>query len=1136
MRGRDAILFILVFLLFVILVGIASAIPNPASTYCKALGYEHNIINIGFGEKGLCKVSENRVCNEWEFFAGTCGKEYSFCEKQGYTLEIIGDGFNTAQEAVCIIKGKKVPVFQAMDLESKYCNNEEKEKQKLITQTEEDENPILDRREPLTLNYSDFDTWDWRDPPNGSNYSQFNFTYFDSTHGFLTPVKDQGTCGSCWAFSSIGSIESRYEIDQMETRLNPNLAEEYLVSDCYDDPIYNYQDCCGGWMDLALDYLVTNSVSDESCFPYISGTDCSCSSPHICSASCTYRTSTNCSDSTCSDRCSNYNIRLWNISNYTGLLVLTNNETKQRLVEKGPLSMAIYMETTANPGSSIYRCTNDSKTPNHGVVLVGYNDTGNINTSYWIAKNSWGTDWGMSGYFKLGFDECNFTSEVNYPHSVNAPNFKQQINITSPTNNSLENNTLITFNFTTYNLASANSTCDLIIDGTKKNTTVAINATPTVLSYNLSTNNSYIWNLSCWEYGIGILNTTATLNFTIGSGEIITTLSEPTDENTTIQGNISFVCNSSGNYTLKNISLYGNWSGSWVLNETKNISGSTNSTVFYKFLNNGIYSWNCLSNNIYGESNFSESNYTLTLLNTNLSNCSYLNYSGIYYLSNNLSSNNTCITIRGNNIILDCQDHFISYGGSSVGHGITASNLNNISIQNCKTNQSVLTEQSYGIHFYNISNSTILNNTINNSGNYSAGIFIDTCSNISIENNLIYTNGHSGYGILIFYTTISEIFNNNLDTSASNSHGIFLNYSSNLSNIENNSITSGLATGIILFGGGNNNLSNNQVYNSSTGLNISTNSNLIKNINISYCNSSGSIGYGNETTWNITSKNKFINNNLTLNGDLSFSGGSLELINSSIILNGTVINQNGNISSITILNGTEIIENNSNELNFSLEHTNLTLYLKENVTSSLAVSTEISNTNPDGKSRLRTVDIETDNNTKNNLTWILIEIFYTTSELNSINLNESTLEIYFYNETSSAWQSESNQGRNTESDFVWANTTHLSLFGIFGTTNEEYHGSSGGGGGSRIKKNKTNETNITKMDNAPINITEKNLTNESINFSLFSKLENKTETVKLKKHSLKTSLAWFLGILSIILIVIGILFEKYKYKIIKGKI
>jgi len=100
--------------------------------------------------------------------------------------------------------------------------------------------------------------FDWRN--NGGNW--------------LTPVKDQGMCGSCWAFSTVGVAESALEIAANDPGLTPDLSEQYMVADC--SVVGDYQNCCGGYTSHALQFIRDQGIPDEACMTYVDGDGCSC--------------------------------------------------------------------------------------------------------------------------------------------------------------------------------------------------------------------------------------------------------------------------------------------------------------------------------------------------------------------------------------------------------------------------------------------------------------------------------------------------------------------------------------------------------------------------------------------------------------------------------------------------------------------------------------------------------------------------------------------------------------------------------------------------------------------------------------------------------------------------------------------
>jgi subtilisin-like proprotein convertase family protein len=231
----------------------------------------------------------------------------------------------------------------------------------------------------------------------------------------MTPVKDQASCGGCWAFSAVGTTEAVYNIDAGNPNLDLDLSEEYLVSDCYTDWD---QSCCGGWQSEALKFIRDDGIPDEACLPWASGT-CYCDGSGCYSAYCAYSTGGSCANATCSDKCENSESRLQTIASM-GRVSTDPSRIKQHVVDRGPLAVCLGVGDGvggAFDGSNVYRCTDDVTT-NHCVVLTGYND--NDAGGYWIAKNSWGDTWGPDedGYFKVGYGECSIENWVYYASLV----------------------------------------------------------------------------------------------------------------------------------------------------------------------------------------------------------------------------------------------------------------------------------------------------------------------------------------------------------------------------------------------------------------------------------------------------------------------------------------------------------------------------------------------------------------------------------------------------------------------------------------------------------------------------------------------------------------------------------------------
>jgi len=364
-------------------------IGNPAAIYCQQMGYTYQTVADGEGgESGFCVMPDTTECAAWDFLSGQCGAQFSYCAQNGYeTLTLAEGGAYAPQHAVCVdASGKTLGSVEELSrLPDKLTSCSENATAEFSAPDTSGELFTSDLA-PEALPAS----FDWRN--NNGNW--------------LTPVKDQGGCGSCWAFSAVGAAESALEIAANNPNLNPDLSEQYLVSDCVMSGAY--QNCCGGYEDQALEYIRSSGIPDEACMTYVDGSSCSCGTLG-CDVNCTYRTSGKCSDTTCANRCSNWSSRLTKIK-ATGKVATDPTSIKTALVQKGPLSAALYMGGSFD-ANGVYKCS-ISPSVNHAIVLVGYNDAG----SYWIVRNSWGSGWGLDkdGYFKVGYGQCLIEKYATY--------------------------------------------------------------------------------------------------------------------------------------------------------------------------------------------------------------------------------------------------------------------------------------------------------------------------------------------------------------------------------------------------------------------------------------------------------------------------------------------------------------------------------------------------------------------------------------------------------------------------------------------------------------------------------------------------------------------------------------------------
>jgi len=211
---------------------------------------------------------------------------------------------------------------------------------------------------------------------------------------YVTPVKSQARCRACVAFGVVAAIESVAAVELRRPGLNINLSEAHLYF-CLGPTTVTYPErvnCETGWRpDLALNAVQRSGLADEACFRY------------------------NDSDRPC-QLCSGAASRLTRIRQWREIPSV--EEMRSHLRNRGPLIgvLSVY-EDFQSYGSGVYRHVSGGLIGGHCVCIVGYSDA----NSCWIGKNSWSSQWGEQGYFRIAYGNCGIDASMWSVEGVIAP-------------------------------------------------------------------------------------------------------------------------------------------------------------------------------------------------------------------------------------------------------------------------------------------------------------------------------------------------------------------------------------------------------------------------------------------------------------------------------------------------------------------------------------------------------------------------------------------------------------------------------------------------------------------------------------------------------------------------------------------
>jgi len=203
------------------------------------------------------------------------------------------------------------------------------------------------------------------------------------TAGAVAAVKDQGHCGSCWAFSAVAAIESANFIQKKQSSVQ-TLSEQQLV-DCAGGSYHN-NGCHGGLMDYAFRYVETHSLQSEDSYPYRAA-DGSCKS----------------------------GTGSGTVTGYSDVRSGSASQLRAALNSQ-PVSVAIQADQSVFQfyKGGVMSDPACGTQLDHAVLAAGYGNEGG--EDYFLVRNSWGASWGLSGYIKIGANNtCGILQSPSYP-------------------------------------------------------------------------------------------------------------------------------------------------------------------------------------------------------------------------------------------------------------------------------------------------------------------------------------------------------------------------------------------------------------------------------------------------------------------------------------------------------------------------------------------------------------------------------------------------------------------------------------------------------------------------------------------------------------------------------------------------
>ena len=359
---------------------------NPAAAYCTFLGYPYSVQTDKQGnETGVCKLPDGQFVNAWDFYKGKVAQKYSYGALKGYDVQcekVTVEGYQVERAIYTKSSKDGMEKFTLEELMEKFGDKLE------LGVYDQGKTPYEMAKDNPNFNYA-------KSTPTSFDWRSYN------SHSYIGSVRDQGDCGSCYAFGATACAEGTYNLAMGLYDSNVSDFSEAYIAWCLgsmSDYSSNFSGCNGAdYTYSELTALCEVGTIPESYFVYTDSDNQSCPSA---ASSAPKTVFSNWYRVTCSDI----------------------DAIKTAIMTYGVVDAAVYVTTSfQNYSGGIFTdsYTSCSSSPcyntptNHAIALVGWgydSSTGD----YWILRNSWGSSWGESGYMRIDATSARVACEVCY--------------------------------------------------------------------------------------------------------------------------------------------------------------------------------------------------------------------------------------------------------------------------------------------------------------------------------------------------------------------------------------------------------------------------------------------------------------------------------------------------------------------------------------------------------------------------------------------------------------------------------------------------------------------------------------------------------------------------------------------------